>query len=444
MPGAADITISPAAAAALSISGFPTGAGVGVADPFTVSVIDAFGNVASNYTGTIHFSSGDPLAALPADYHFQASDSGVQNFSATFNTPGVQTLDVVDLANSAISGSFFTTGQAAVFNFDTGSPTLTAGMGIPLTQTAGAVSAHFSSPNSWLAGGFSIQSHNTTFFNLDQFSGNYLYPNSVYNPNLAISFTDPTGAFSQPLSRISFTFATADFQQTEIPTTVRLTAYLGSTIVGTASGHGAYTGQTMPQGTLTFDGAGQVFDRVLIEIPWAPLAASDMLLDNFQVSTPDAFGVVVNAPTAPSTPTLALGGNLFAYDGAAHAATAAALGVDGVSPVAGSFSFTYNGSTTPPTDAGVYNVVASFTSADPNYADATISGSLVIDPAAPTLSLSAGSYLYDTAAHAAGAVALGVDGVTPVAGSFSFTYNGSATAPTNAGVYTVVASFTSG
>ncbi|MFO0965251.1 MAG: MBG domain-containing protein [Gemmataceae bacterium] len=79
--------------------------------------------------------------------------------------------------------------------------------------------------------------------------------------------------------------------------------------------------------------------------------------------------------------------------------------------------------------------------ADPNYADASVTGGMTIAAATPTVSVTGGSFLFDAASHAASAVALGVDGVTPVAGSFSFTYNGSATAPTGAGVYSVVANF---
>jgi hypothetical protein len=40
------------------------------------------------------------------------------------------------------------------FNFDTGTPALAAGMVIPLDQTMGGVTAHFSSPS---LGAFSVQ-----------------------------------------------------------------------------------------------------------------------------------------------------------------------------------------------------------------------------------------------------------------------------------------------
>jgi hypothetical protein len=142
-------------------------------------------------------------------------------------------------------------------------------------------------------------------------------------------------------------------------------------------------------------------------------------------------------------PTVTVSSGPFTYDGNPHAASATALGVDGVTPVAGSFAFTYGGSATPPTAAGTYAVVANFTSADPSYANATVNRSLTINPATPTVTVSSGPFDYDGNPHGATATAVGVDGVTPVAGSFQITYNGSATAPTGPGLFIVSAAFAS-
>ncbi len=79
------------------------------------------------------------------------------------------------------------------------------------------------------------------------------------------------------------------------------------------------------------------------------------------------------------------------YDGQPHAATAEAIGVDGKTPVTGSFTFTYNGSSTPPTAAGTYPVIATFTSTDTNYGTATGSGTLVISPATPGVTVTVGA-----------------------------------------------------
>ena len=43
----------------------------------TVVAKDALGNTASGYTGTVHFTSTDSQATLPADYAFAPADGGV-------------------------------------------------------------------------------------------------------------------------------------------------------------------------------------------------------------------------------------------------------------------------------------------------------------------------------------------------------------------------------
>jgi MBG domain len=132
----------------------------------------------------------------------------------------------------------------------------------------------------------------------------------------------------------------------------------------------------------------------------------------------------------------------FVYDGFAHGAIATAANSQDFL-VSGSFAYTYNGSSDPPTNAGSYNVVATFTSGDPSYSNATATSTMVIAPATPRITLTGGTFSFDSNPHPAVATEVGVDSVTPVGGSFSFTYNGSSTPPTNPGSYAVVASFTS-
>lgn len=322
--------------------------------------------------------------------------------------------------------NFALVANGATFDFDTGTPAVHATQSMPSVQTANGVTAHFSSSNPG-ALGFSVQSDATTQFRLSQFSGNYLYPNSVYNPDIDI-------LFDQPLTSISFTFATADFQQVEIPTTIQLTAFdttLVNSTIGSATAHGTYAGDTMPMGTLTFSSLVP-FNSVEIKIPYAPLAASDFLADNFVVTTAAVL----------AKPTIAVGGGPFTYDGTAHAATATALGTDGVTPVSGTFTYTYDGSATVPTNAGTYAVVASFTSSDPAYANSVGTGMLTIGQATPVVTVIGGALTFDHLPHAATATVMGVGNVT-VSGSLAFTYNGSPTAPISDGVYAVVANFTS-
>lgn len=67
------------------------------------------------------------------------------------------------------------------------------------------------------------------------------------------------------------------------------------------------------------------------------------------------------------------------HNGHRHGCTATATGAGGAA-VKGSLVITYNGSLRPPKKVGTYNVVATFTSADTNYTNATATASLVIQP----------------------------------------------------------------
>jgi hypothetical protein len=64
----------------------------------TVTAQDWFGNTATGYTGTVHFTGTDLIATLPADYTFISSfpfeggDNGVHTFQVTFETSGNQTV----------------------------------------------------------------------------------------------------------------------------------------------------------------------------------------------------------------------------------------------------------------------------------------------------------------------------------------------------------------
>ncbi len=198
------------------------------------------------------------------------------------------------------------------FDFDTATPSLAAGQSIPFDQATGAVTAHFSSPQGAV---FSVQSDASTGWRMSQFSGLYIYTNNQNRNTLEIKF-------SSQLNAISFTFATADFQQVEVPTTVQLTAYLDSTTgtaVGSASAHGKYGSDTMPMGALSFNSGGKPFNLVQIAIPPAPLAAGGFFVDNIKVSPVSAGGVLAsvsaasftpNAPLAPGAIVAGFGSNL--------------------------------------------------------------------------------------------------------------------------------------
>lgn len=103
--GSAGIVVSPGAATRFQV--VASGGNRGVALTLLVFVRDLYGNLVSGYRGTVHFTSTDPLATLPADYTFTAADGGGHTFTNTFNTSGVQTITVTDTADPSITGTSF-------------------------------------------------------------------------------------------------------------------------------------------------------------------------------------------------------------------------------------------------------------------------------------------------------------------------------------------------
>jgi hypothetical protein len=128
-----------ATAGSFVVTGFPATM-AGVAQSFTVTVKDAFGNFSTGYTGTVNFSSSDVQAGLPASYTFTAADAGMHTMTATLKTAGTQSITVKDAAASTVMGSqtgIAVTGSATVASLSvSGFPATTAGVAHTFTVTA--------------------------------------------------------------------------------------------------------------------------------------------------------------------------------------------------------------------------------------------------------------------------------------------------------------------
>ncbi len=84
----------------------PSNATPGTSFNFTVTVENPVGSSTdTSFAGTVHFSSSDSQAVLPADFTFKPSDQGTQGFGATLKTSGAQTITATDTINSAILGT---------------------------------------------------------------------------------------------------------------------------------------------------------------------------------------------------------------------------------------------------------------------------------------------------------------------------------------------------
>jgi F0F1-type ATP synthase membrane subunit c/vacuolar-type H+-ATPase subunit K len=136
-----------------------------------------------------------------------------------------------------------------------------------------------------------------------------------------------------------------------------------------------------------------------------------------------SISVLTNSSTA-LTATVSLSNVTAIYDGLTHTVTATTI------PAGLTVGITYNGSSTVPTNAGSYAVVATVN--DPNY-QGTTSGNFVISKTTAPVSLSNLTATYDASTHAVTAT------TSPSGLAVGLTYNGSSTIPTNAGTYAVVA-----
>ena len=141
--------------------------------------------------------------------------------------------------------------------------------------------------------------------------------------------------------------------------------------------------------------------------------------------TGSATGTLV---ISKATATVNLSTPTAAYNGSAHGATATTV------PAGLNVTISYNGMFTLPVDAGTYTVVATVNNA--NYTG-TSSGTLVITGGVATVTFGNLTFTYNGAPH--GATATTVPAGLPV----TFTYDGSSTAPTAVGAYTVVATVNS-
>jgi hypothetical protein len=100
------VTVTPGAATSLVVA-LPSTATAGTPVDMTVTAEDAYGNVVPGYTGTVHFTSSDPGAVLPADYTFTAADHGTHTFTGgvTFGTTGTQSVTATDTITASITGT---------------------------------------------------------------------------------------------------------------------------------------------------------------------------------------------------------------------------------------------------------------------------------------------------------------------------------------------------
>lgn len=198
------------------------------------------------------------------------------------------------MVDRTLVANFAPAGVSATFDFDTGTPAVGPGQGMPATQTKNGVTATFST----LAGGWSVQ--NTFYFWVPNvFSGNFLYP-STWGSTMAVEF-------SQPVTNFTMAFFTGEVSsEYNTAALVLVTAYTNSAMtnpVATGSARGAWVSGAYPEGVLSF-GSATPFTKVKIEVPsQSPVPSYLFWVDNVVVQ--------LAAPLPPHAPPLAFGGAFY-------------------------------------------------------------------------------------------------------------------------------------
>ena len=111
--GSGPATLVVAPASALTVSGLASSVTACSSGTVTVSAKDSGGATATAYRGTVHFTSSDAQASLPADYTFVAGDNGAHTFNVALKTVGTQSITVTDTTYGLTGSQSGITVQAA-------------------------------------------------------------------------------------------------------------------------------------------------------------------------------------------------------------------------------------------------------------------------------------------------------------------------------------------
>jgi hypothetical protein len=111
------IPVGSAPASTLTVSTAISITSTGTPFNFTVTAFDSFSNAAATYAGTVHFSSSDANAILPADSKLT---NGTGSFPATLKSSGSQTIKATDTLTASLTGTssaISASGPATHFSF---------------------------------------------------------------------------------------------------------------------------------------------------------------------------------------------------------------------------------------------------------------------------------------------------------------------------------------
>jgi len=235
-------------------------------------------------TGDGTFPSGSSVVAIATPRTGYAFTNWTEN-GVVVSTQA--SYNFIATTNRGLMANFTPDITSGLFDFDTAIPALTNTQSLPFNQTSGGVVAHFFSPQ---GAAFSVQNDSSVGWSLAKFSSHYLFPR-LAGSTLGIQF-------NRPVSSITLSFGTLDFQTMVTPSTVLLSAYLNSTNtapVGMASAQGLYTaGDALPMSSLKLN-TGKPFNLVTLQVP---SGLADFAVDNVVVTTFPNLAVLRTATNA--------------------------------------------------------------------------------------------------------------------------------------------------
>ena len=99
-------TVSAGPAQTLVLTGLSDPTTAGIPGSVTATARDAYGNTSTAYAGTVHFTTTDPAATLPADYTFVAADAGTHTFSnaVVLKTAGSRSVTATETTTPTMTG----------------------------------------------------------------------------------------------------------------------------------------------------------------------------------------------------------------------------------------------------------------------------------------------------------------------------------------------------
>lgn len=249
------------------------------------------GTFNSNSTVTVHAvaASGFPFVNW-TDYDTPVSTATNYSFTIT--------------GDHSLTANFALLPQTAIFDFDTGYPTVAPGQGMPGSQSNRLLAAYFST----IAGGWSMQTRQSSVIGAPpSFAGNFLYPSTWWS-----SFQIQ---FSEPITNLAFDFMTGDVSsEFNTASTVRITAYTNSTAtppIGAGTAQGTWANGAYPDGHINYCSTTP-FTIVQIDIAPVGVVSGLLFVDNLvaQRAAPQSF--TITTTTAPTNGGFVFGAGNYA------------------------------------------------------------------------------------------------------------------------------------